>query len=771
MRRLPFVSLLVAVPALLAAQTPTSGVVAGRVRTRADTSALTTGLTSAVAGATVTLRGSAGTWQTTSDSSGNFIIPRVPVGTATLRVRRLGYRTLDRAISIAPNDTLRLDVALEQEAQRLGPVRADAQADAESFNARPNVGTIAMPKRTMTGVPSIGEPDVVRVVQLLPGVSARNDYNTGLNVRGGSADQNLVLLDGIPIYNPFHMGGLFSTFMDATVGGIELMTGAFPSRYDGRLSSVLDVRSADETRPGVHATTDISVLAASGRLAGAFGDGRGSWSLAARRTYADAVASTFSTDNFPYHFRDLHGHATYALPNDWRVAVTGYSGKDVLDLNLASLASDTTVSRAGSGTWAYDWGNNVLGVMLSRAFGTNTFEQSVSTSSFGTRLNVADGAQSQRSDVRDVRFTGSVTANSSRQERALGWDVALTRVRYTSSSAQTGTTDFDIIQRPVSYALWVDDIWHLSPRWLVEAGLRADRLTGSDSARQWSAISPRLSVKYFLTPSAALTAAAGRVTQTMHSLAGDGPFRFFDVWLASDQYIPVETAWHYVVGAERRVEHSSVRVEGYVKRYDRVLDANVSDDPSRRGDEFLLATGLTYGVDLLARWQPVSGPSGWLSYSYGLAQRERDGVRWAPGNDRRHDLNLVATWQLRRYRLGARFGYASGTPYTPIVGEIVRRAYDPANDTWGTGNPPLYLEPLGATRNSARYPATQRLDLEVSREMIYRGGSIAPYVSVVNAYNARNVFVYIYDYSTDKPTRRGYTQFPILPSLGVRVGF
>jgi len=303
---------------------------------------------------------------------------------------------------------------------------------------------------------------------------------------------------------------------------------------------------------------------------------------------------------------------------------------------------------------------------------------------------------------------------------------------------------------------------------VVETGLRAERLTGG---RDWSALSPRLSVKYFLTPAVALTAAAGRVSQSMHSLAGDGPLRFFDVWLASDEYIPVETAWHYVLGAERRVEHSSVRVEGYVKKYDRVFDANVSDDPSRRGDEFLSATGLAYGVDLLARWQPLHGPSGWLSYSYGLASHERDGVRWAPGNDRRHDLNVVATWRLARYRLGARFGYATGTPYTPIIGEITRRAYDPTNDTWGTGNPPLYLEPLGGGKNSARFPATQRLDLDVSRELSYRGATIAPYLSVVNAYNARNVFVYLYDYSNDHPTRRGYTQFPILPSLGVRIAF
>ncbi|HWC45390.1 MAG TPA: TonB-dependent receptor, partial [Casimicrobiaceae bacterium] len=392
----------------------------------------------------------------------------------------------------------------------------------------------------------------------------------------------------------------------------------------------------------------------------------------------------------------------------------------------------------------------------------------VSTSGFRTHLDVADGAVSQRSEVRDLRAAGSATSHYVSHDLSLGYDATWSRLRYESSSAQTGTTDFDILQRPVSVSGWLDDLWRLSPRWLVESGLRAERLTGG---RDWSALSPRLAVKYFLTPAVALTAAAGRVSQTMHSLAGDGPLRFFDVWLASDEYIPVETAWHYVLGAERRVERSSVRVEGYVKKYDRVFDANVSDDPSRRGDEFLSATGLTYGVDLLARWQSLHGPSGWVAYSYGVASHERDGMRWAPGNDRRHDLNVVATWQLARYRLGARFGYATGTPYTPIVGEIVRRAYDPANDTWGTGNPPLYLEPLGGIKNSARFPATQRLDLDVSREMSYHGATIAPYVSVVNAYNARNVFVYLYDYSTDHPTRRGYTQFPILPSAGVRIAF
>jgi len=703
-----------------------------------------------------------------TDTAGRYVLGNLPAGQATLQVRRIGYRTIQQGITVVANDTLHVDVALEAEAQMLAPLRTDApRADVESFTARPNVATIAMSAPTMLGVPSVGEPDVIRIVQLLPGVVARNDYSTGLNVRGGSADQNLVLLDGIPIYNPFHMGGVFSTFVDASVGGIELMTGAFPARYDGRLSSVLDVHSADETRAGIHGNADVSVLAATARLAG--GGERGSWSIAARRTYADAIASTFSNDNFPYHFTDAHAHATYTLPGDWRVSFTGYAGKDLLDLDLANLVGDSTVSTANRGTWKYDWGNRVLGGTIVKDFGRAlSLEQQLSSSGFFTNLDLGEGASVQRSTIHDLRASGSAAVHGAAHDASLGYEVASTHVRYASSSAQTGTVDFDILQDPMSYAAWLDDLWRLSSRWMLETGLRADRLT---NGRDWAALSPRLSIKYFATPTIALTAATGRVTQPLHSLAGDDPFRFFDVWLASDPYIPVEAAWHYVLGAERRVEGSSVRVEGYVKQYDRVLDANVSDDPSVRGDEFLPAAGRTYGVDVLARWQPRRGPSGWLSYSYGVATRERDGVRWWPGSDRRHDLNVVAVWRLARYRLGARFGYASGTPYTPIIGQVVRRAYDPSGDTWGTGDPPLYLEPLGGAKNSARFPANQRLDLDVSREMAFRGMTISPYLSVVNAYNAHNVFVYIYDYSTDRPTRQAYSQFPILPSVGMRVAF
>lgn len=753
----------VCAPLAVSAQTLT-GVVGGHISARADSG----GAVSAE-GARVSIVGTA--LGAIAGADGRYHIEGVPAGPRTLRVRLLGYRTIERAIVIRANDTLTLNVSLDPEAQLLPPVRADAQsADMETFLTRPSIGTIAITASAMAGVPGIGEPDVVRVVQLLPGVSARNDFNTGLNVHGGEADQNLILLDGYPIYSPFHLGGLFSTFMDATVGGVELLTGAFPARYGGRLSSVLDVKSADDARPDLHGSADVSVIGATGRLAGMFGGGRGTWSIAGRRTYADAVTSTFSDKVLPYHFRDLHARSTYSLPRQVRLALTAYSGKDVFDADFAEFAADSAPSRASEGRWSFEWGNRMVGATLSRDVGVATIEQRVSLSGFSMLLDLGNGALAQRNTIRDVRVGGSLLARGAAHDRSVGYELATHRIRYASGSAQTGTIDFDLLQRPKSAAAWIDDLWRLSPRWIAEGGLRAEALTGP--GRTWSAVSPRLSLKFFATPTFALTAGTARVTQTMHSLAGDGPLRFFDLWIASDSFIPVAGAWHWVLGAERRVRQAgSVRLEGFLKRYDRVLEVNRSEDPGRRGDEFFAATGRAYGIDLFARWLPTAGTSGWISYTYGVSSRSRDSLRWFPGHDRRHDLNIVATRRLAKYRLGARFGYASGTPYTPIVGEFARRVYDPSLDGWGSGEPRIELEPLGRARNSARFPATHRLDLDVSRDIKVRGATMSPYLSVVNAYNAKNVFAYLYQYSTDPPTRRTMSQFPVLPSVGVRIAF
>jgi hypothetical protein len=328
---------------------------------------------------------------------------------------------------------------------------------------------------------------------------------------------------------------------------------------------------------------------------------------------------------------------------------------------------------------------------------------------------------------------------------------------------------YNLRQAPTSGALFFDDLWRASPRWLVQAGVRGEGLTG----RAWSAVSPRVSAKYFVNPDFALTAAVGRFSQWTHSLdREDIPVRLFDFWVASDATAPVSSAWHYIVGTERWLTPTRyVRVEGFYKRYGRLLEANPQDDPSTRGDEFFPVDGDSYGADLLLR-QFESGPfSGWISYTYAVATRKRDGLHYFPGHDRRHDLNVVASWRLKKYLLGVRLGYATGTPYTDIVGEIVRRVYDPGFNAFGTRGGGSQIQFVGGARNAARLPATQRLDIDVTRSYRVRGATIAPYLSLVNAYNAKNVFLYVFDYAKNPPTREAISQFPLLPSAGVTIRF
>jgi hypothetical protein len=349
--------------------------------------------------------------------------------------------------------------------------------------------------------------------------------------------------------------------------------------------------------------------------------------------------------------------------------------------------------------------------------------------------------------------------------------VAQYRISYLANSPQTGTLLYDLSQRPISGSAFIDDLWRPSPRWLIETGLRGDALSG----RPWAALSPRLSAKFFVNLDFALTGAVGRFAQWTHSLAReDIPVRLFDFWLASDSGIPVSSAWHYIGGMERWFGTARLaRVEGFYKRYGTLLESNPQEDPGMRGDEFYPVQGNSYGVDVLLRQfeTPNHRFSGWISYTYAVAARTQDTLRYFPGHDRRHDLNIVATWRLAKYMFGARLGYATGTPYTDIVGEIVRRVYDPGLNAFGTRGGTPQTEFVGGPRNAARLPTTQRLDLDVTRTYHVRGTTIAPFFSVVNAYNAKNVFLYVFDYEKAPPTRESISQFPILPSAGVTIRF
>jgi hypothetical protein len=723
-----------------------------------------------VAAATVVVQGTR--IGTATNDAGRYRLTGLPTGPLTLVVTRLGYTPETRQLTLAPGDSVTLDVALRPALPELQAVRVEARpAEREQFRLSPNPGVLTVRGEALKRVPVIGEPDVLRVVQLLPGVVATSDFNAGYNVRGGESDQNLVLLDGYPIYNPFHLGGLFGTFIDETVGEFELVPGGFPARYGTRLSSVLTVTPKAEERSGVHGTASLSVLASTLTLGGTV-RGTTSWNVAARRTYADRFIALLSDNQLPYWFTDVQGHLRHRFTNGGTLTATAYTGSDVLAASLATFGDST---QAGGGDLRFDWGNQLLGVAyvqpLDRLAGGDSARvmQRASITGFATSLDLGSGSITFRNRLRDTRLWGEATRWQGRHETLVGYEWSAYRLRYDVNAPATGTPDLlRIRQQPSAASAYLDHTVR-GERLTARVGARLETVTGTG----WTGLSPRVSVKWFATPDLAFTVAGGQTTQWTPALRNEqAPVRLFDFWLTADRATPVARAWQGIAGGERWFGSSRfVRIEAYVKRYDDLPSSNLFNDPSVPGDEFIVTTGRSWGVDVLLRQLERERLSGWVAYSFGISTRDGPQGRFAPVQDRRHNLNLVASFKPGgKWSWGARLGLGTGTPFTDVVGQLVRRRYDPVTNSFTTVNRDVQREPIGGPRNGARYPLFQRLDLSATRTATGRL-TWAPYFSVINAYNARNVFLFVFDYADNPPTRLTVSQFPLIPTAGVTLSW
>ena len=774
-RRILSTILLLVVPAAVRAQQP-APIDSTRPATLQGT--VTDGRTGRpVAGATV----SVGERRARTGERGEYTLAGIAPGEVIVEARALGYRATRRASRVPGGALFPLAIVLEPVPLRLDPVRTEARAvERDRFEQTPDIGATVLSREAISAAPVVGEPDVMRTAQLLPGVVARSDYTAGYNVRGGESDQNLVLLDGIPIYHPFHLGGLFGTFIDETVSDIEMLRGGLPSSYGGRLSSVLAVRTADEERRGIHGALGVSALASSAVLAGAPGE-RTSLSAAGRVTYPAAWGRSVTGETLPYEFADAQLRARRHVGESGTLLFTGYVGRDELFDKFAEVGDSADV---GSSDFLLEWGNLAAGITWTQPLGWNpaiplgsgkflslgdsaTFTQQLSWTRFDTKLDLGSGARVQENRVDDLRLAGALSWSSLGSARRLGWEVTQHRVWYEQREEDAGIESGALRQRPYAFALSLDNMWRPGAAWLARFGVRAEHVTNA----KWSGLSPRLSVKWFATPDLALSLAGGQYSQWMHSLRSeDTPVRVFDYWVGSDEHVPVSRAQDAIAAMERWFGSSRlVRVEAYAKRYRDLADASGTDDPSVRGDEFTGVSGMTYGADLLVRQLETRRLSGWIAYGYAVSARERDGSRYWPAQDRRHTLNAVASLRTDGgWILGSRLGVASGTPHTPVVGQQYRRIYDGSRNEWITTGD---LEPVLGDRNSERYPAFHRLDLSVSRRFTRGRATWAPWLSVVNAYDQGNVFLYTYDYTSNPPRRGTIEQFSILPSAGVSVEF
>jgi hypothetical protein len=757
-----------------------------------------------------------------SDADGAYRLTGLPAGVWTVQAIRIGFAPATTEVTVVAGRVARADLRLGERAFVLETLEVAGERGAERERARFETEA-GVTTRVITGdeirmLPGLGEADVLRAIEVLPGVISTSDFSSSFNVRGGSADQNLILLDGFTIFNPFHLGGLFSVFNADVIARAELLSGGFGARYGGRVSSVLSVET--EQRPGrIGGSGGVSILASRLALHGGLpesvggvlgGSEPGSWYASARRSYVDVLLRPIAS--IPYHLTDAQAGATVATRGGGRLQLVAYAGEDVLDL------SDFTPPGGDAASvlrLRWNWGNAVVGARLAQPLGRRWVgDARLGFSRFAEALTFPDFA--------DFELTSRISETALRVDlgRPLGPGLTLEtgfealRMEAANRADAGGTVFFATGSDGAFGAAYAQTRWQPSDRWIVEPGVRLDAgrsnagacargedppLIPADPAepptrpnRGCVLASPRFAVKRFLGPErdAAVKLSVGRYVQWLHSLRDEQLPVSNDSWVLADAWVPPVVSDQVQLGWERYFgERWYLSAETYLRRFGGVTEFNPADDPNYAGDDLLRGDGRSYGLDLMAR-RSAGATTGWVAVSLLRATRtfpdpasvarpedEPRRVTFAPIWDRRADIDLVLQHTLRGgIETGLRWNYGSGTPYTRPVAQIVGFQTDIARGGYRLPRPvgddpsvPLYVV-LG-DRNADRLPAYHRMDVTVRRSYRRGWGEFTPYLQVLNAYNRRNVLFYFFNYDRTPPTRSGISMFPVLPSIGVEARF
>jgi len=696
-----------------------------------------------------------------TNKSGFFTL-HVPSGVKVLvEVISLGYRTDSELVKLAPDEHARRSFMLLP--QSIHGEDITIESDLEKERQEPQVSRVSVNPRQVQQLPNAGQADLFRILQLLPGVQTTSEISSGLYIRGGSPDQNLILLDGTVLYNPSHFFGFFSTFNPDAIKDVELIKGGFPAEYGGRLSAVLNVTDIDGDRNQTKGKVSVGLISSSATLETPVGTG--AVVLSGRRTYLDAVmnlAGLSASLGLPgYYFYDLNAKITQnPSPND-KVTLSGYLGSDNLNYATATAANSFSVNwgnKSGSGEWTH-------------VFGSELFTKlDLGASSFTSNFTIGNSAQPFTWINGITDYTGRFSVEYfPEQEHTVKAGLQASEY-HTTLKIQSGNNppNANIDVAPFYGAAYVQDEWKpdipgAAPNpFAITTGLRVDGISSNSQI----GIDPRISARYILDPAITLKASWGIYHQYL-KLASNPLIPVFDVWTPTDSIQPPEKAYQYVLGVSTiPFEGYSLDVEGYYKDMKNLVEMkpNVRSGGSLE-DVLFVGNGESYGVEFFLQKQ-VGRLTGWLGYTLAWTWRTfpdiNNGNPFPPTYDRRNDFDLVATYVLNdRWTLGMTFTYGTGQAYTQITA-LAPNVEDPARTV-----------PIEGAKNDLRLPPYDRLDLSATYSFgFFSDKRNAEFnINIFNAYNYRNVWISQVDDTTNPYTTTYVRLLPILPTFGLAVSF
>lgn len=693
---------------------------------------------------------------TATNIEGYYAIPNIPDGEYEVNVTLIGYQTLTFTINTKEQKRIVRDILLSDQSVQINEVIIDAEKEAEKRSTQ--TGRISMQAKDVAQLPTIGEADVFRALQLMPGVKATSEISSGLNIRGGSTDQNLILLDGTVVYNPSHLFGFFSTFNNDAIKDIDLMKGGFPAEYGGRLSSVLNVTNIDGDRVTTHGKASISLL--STRITGEGPIGNGSWFLSGRRTYFDQLVAFAGLDTgkdaLPlYFFYDANAKLNQDFGEDDKISFVGYFGDDDLTYKIGNNELELNML----------WGNRTGALRWTHVFSQTLFSNfTASYSRYNAKIGANFGGVdiSQENSVIDYSLRNDVDffiSNDHFVKLGVWWS------QYDIQYIQRGDGEPYIFkERPAQISFYGQDEWTINERWKTQFGLRIEYQDLSKHVRY----GPRFNARYNIDEYSTLKFATGMYYQFLNAVpaGSDNGFSPFDIWVPINEKMNPSRSIDFVLGYETKYfEDYTISLETYYKAYKDVLlfkrEIIQTLDVSKL---FHVGTGRAYGFEffLQKRLGQLTGLIGYtLAWTHRTFPDLNNGQEFMPKFDRRNDLTISGNYQFNElWKISSVFTFSTGQSYTPAAGIWIDNS---------TGNPNTRIEP--GPLYSKRLLPYHRWDLSVHKKITMLDIDGSWYFQIFNVYNYRNIWFKNFDFSKNPVDVTDIRLLPIVPSFGVEFKF
>lgn len=736
---------------------------------------------------------------TTSNVYGFYSIT-LPEGAYTIGYQYVGFTSVAKEIVL--DKDIRLDLELSPAEEQLKEILITSKAIDE------NVQSIEMSKaeldiKLIEKLPSFaGEVDIIKSIQMLPGVTTVGEGASGFNVRGGSVSQNLVLLDEAPVYQSSHLFGFFSVFNPDAVKDVKLYKGGIPAQYGGRISSILDIRMKEGNNKEYDVTGGVGTVFSRLAIEGPIKKDKSSFIIAARRSYVDVLAKTFTDalkDGAALYFFDVTAKTNFNINKKNRVYLSGYFGRDVFRFDEFQ---------------GFDWGNRTATLRWNHLYGNRLFSNySLFYSSYDYGFQLGENEMDKydwKSEISTWNFKPEYTYFiNTNNELTFGGEAILYNFEpanaITISKGEKSDISLDK-RKAFETSLYIGNDQRMSDKLLVQYGLRYSNfsflggtvfqygdtipgikkpLVSTTEKDEWETIKtygnlePRVSFRYQLTKSTSIKGSYNRMNQYIHLISNTAASTPIDIWQPSTNNIKPQQGDQVALGYFKNLKKNQYETSAEIYYKWSKNQVDYIDGADLFINEFLesqLLTGIgrSYGIELYAK-KNTGRLTGWVSYTLGKTELKVDGINfgndrynregnWYPTRfDQRHNLKIASLYEVnKRISLAANFCFISGTPTTFPTDRITVQGYVIP-----------YIK--GNERNNFRIPDYHRLDVSVTFNNIWRGkkgrkGEDYLVVSIYNLYARKNPFSIYFSQGTDRqntgePTSTSAKQLAMIGTL------